>query len=68
MTTTKALADELRHGKWTIYPTDPLPPIPTWAQFAWTYVHDDYDGPEDNRFGYAPSPEACIQVIEDRDD
>jgi hypothetical protein len=67
----EALVGEIRHGKWTIYPTDPLPPIPTWRQFAWSYVHEDYDGAEDagdSRFGYAPTPEACIAEIENRDD
>jgi hypothetical protein len=58
---------EHRHGKWLIYPTDPLPPIPTWREFAWSYTHDDYDGPEDGRHGYAASPEACIAEIDERE-
>lgn len=62
---------DIRHGKWTISPTDPLPPIPTWREAAWSYVHDDYDGAPDagdSRHGYAASPEACIAEIEERDD
>jgi len=58
----------LRYGKWRIEPTDPLPPISNWQKFAWSYVHDDYDGPEDNRCGYADSPMACIAEIEERED
>jgi hypothetical protein len=55
----------INHGDWVIYPTDPVPPIPCWREFAWTYVHKDYDGPEDNRFGYAESPEACVAEIDE---
>lgn len=58
----------LRHGSWTIQPTDPLPPIPCWREFAWSYVHDDFDGApdgNDNRCGHAASPEACLSEIEE---
>ena len=32
------------------------------------YVHVDYDGPEDNRTGYARSPEDCMHDIDERID
>lgn len=31
--------------------------------YGWEYVHKDYDGPEDNRFGFENSPEDCLESI-----
>lgn len=45
--------------------TDPVPPIPGWQAFAWTYCHIDYDGPEDSRIGYCASPDACKAEIDE---
>lgn len=58
---------EIRHGDWLIYPTDPLPPIPQWRLFAWTFAHRDYDGEGDSRCGHAPSPADCIAEIDERE-
>lgn len=58
-------------GKWRIYATDPLPPIPTWKQFAFSYTHDDYDGAPDagdSRHGYTPSVAGCIAAIREHED
>lgn len=35
---------------------------------AWCYAHKDYNGPEDNRFGYEASIEACQTTIDDIED
>jgi len=43
--------------KWRIY-------IGYWT--AYEYVHDDYDGDEDNRCGYGESVEACKAEIDER--
>jgi hypothetical protein len=43
------------------------PPIPVRC-CDWQFAHEDYDGPEDNRCGHAPSLEAAkaeIDIIED---
>jgi hypothetical protein len=32
------------------------------------YVHKDYDGPEDNRFGYGATVEECKAEIDDLED
>ena len=50
----------LKVGDWTIY-RQPKP-IPTRA-FDWSYVHAEYDGPEDDRCGAAMSPFHCIAEI-----
>lgn len=34
-------------------------------QFAYTYTHKDYDGDEDNRYGFGATIEACKQEIDD---
>lgn len=39
------------------------PPIPT-RECDWQWVHDDYDGPEDNRCGHAPSLAAAKSDID----
>lgn len=48
---------------YTIDRTDPVPPIPTWRQFAWQFCHPDNE-PGDPRFGHAPTPEACKAEID----
>jgi hypothetical protein len=40
------------------------PPIPI-RTYDWRYVHEDYDGPADNRYGHAPSLEAAKAEIDD---
>ncbi|WP_300573501.1 hypothetical protein [Phenylobacterium sp.] len=62
------MAATLEYGDWTIRPTDPVPPIPGWQKFAWTYAHKDYDGPEDGRCGCAESPDACKAEIDWREE
>jgi hypothetical protein len=42
--------------RWTIS-ADPV--------FGFTYVHEDYDGDEDNRCGFSKSVADCIAEIED---
>lgn len=39
------------------------PPIPA-RECDWQWVHEDYDGPEDNRCGHAPSLEAAKADID----
>lgn len=56
------------YRKYRICPTDPVPPIPTWRKFQWSYAHDDYDGPGDNRCGHCESIEACIEEIDWKED
>lgn len=55
----------LLYRDFEIRKTDPVPPIPTWQSFAWTYCHIDYDGPEDSRIGCCASPEACKAEIDE---
>lgn len=59
------MGERVGYRGWIIEPTDPLPPIPNWARFAWTYQHRDFDGPEDSRYGYAESVEACKAEIDE---
>lgn len=40
------------------------PPIPV-RDCDWQWVHVDYDGPEDNRYGHAPSFEAAKADIDE---
>lgn len=53
-----------RIGGFIIQPTDPQPPVPS-RKHDWTWIHPDYDGPEDNRIGTAASPEACKYEIDE---
>jgi len=39
------------------------PPVPSRAA-DWQYVHDDYDGPPDDRHGHAASEQACRDEID----
>ena len=41
-----------------------LKPIPS-RKMDWDYVHEDYDGPEDNRCGCAASIEECKSDIDE---
>jgi len=55
------------YGKWRIYVGEPQ----YGRQFAWAYVHDDFDGAPDGydgRCGYASSVEDAKSEIDDRDD
>lgn len=45
--------------------TDPVPPIPGWEEFKFSYVHKDYDGEGDPRHGHAQTVMACKQEIDD---
>ena len=47
-----------------IFRNDPLPPIPT-RKLDWHYQHEDFDGPEDSRFGNCASADECRQEIDD---
>lgn len=42
------------------------PAYTRWDQ--WTYVHDDYDGPEDRRIGLEETEAACREAIDDLED
>lgn len=55
--------DPIRYGKWRIYRND-FVAHPAWRTVAWLWVHEDYDGPEDGRCGYAPSVDGCISEIQ----
>lgn len=35
---------------------------------AWSYVHEDYDGPEDRRCGFCDSIKECVEAINEMDD
>jgi hypothetical protein len=39
-------------------------PIPASCGVDWTFVHVDYDGPEDSRCGCAASADACREEID----
>ena len=45
---------------------------PPWGEasyhFEWSYEHADYDGPGDNRCGYANSVADCVDGIDDLED
>lgn len=54
------------HGKWRIFLGHPE----YGRQFAYEFVHDDYDGApdaNDNRAGHAESVEACREEIDERE-
>jgi hypothetical protein len=58
-----------QYGPWHIW-FDP-PPIPTWAQYQYSFYHDDYDGApdgNDNRHGNAASFEEAIALINELED
>lgn len=46
------------------------PPIPTWRQFAWSAITDNYDGGDP--IGYGPTEEAAkadlLEQLEERTD
>jgi hypothetical protein len=41
---------------------------PYWGKVAWTFAHKDYDGPEDNRCGFAETVEDCMSEIDDAEE
>ena len=54
-----------RHG--VVHTEHDLPPIPTWSQFAWTCIHEDYDG-ESKQFwavGYGRTEQEAIADLLD---
>ena len=53
---------ETKYRGFEIY-SDP-PPIPTRAH-DWAFVHEDYDGPGDNRHGTGRSVEDCHTQIDE---
>jgi hypothetical protein len=57
-------AREMEYKGFRIMPTDPQPPIPD-RNHDWTWVHPEYDGPEDHRIGTAASPEDCMADIDE---
>lgn len=42
-------------------------PIPNRSH-DWEFVHQDYDGPPDDRFGFAPSLDAARAQIDQHED
>lgn len=46
---------------WRIY----LNPCNIDARVDWLFAHEDYDGPEDSRRGFGPSPEDCMRQIDE---
>lgn len=59
------MTTETLYRGFRIVPTDPVPPIPGWRAFRWTWVHADYDGPEDRRIGVACTENACRDYIDE---
>ncbi len=57
----------IRYGSWLIYRND-FTAHPDWRSVAWLYVHEDYDGPEDNRCGHGPSVDACMTEIQESEE
>jgi hypothetical protein len=57
----------IRFGDWRIYRND-FTAHPDWLSVAWLYVHEDYDGPEDNRHGFASSIDGCIALIQEHEE
>ena len=53
----------MKYRNWTISRISP--PIPTIIK--WQYVHEDYDGPEDNRCSVACTLWECIVEINERE-
>ena len=54
----------IRYGDWRIYRND-FTAHPDWLSVAWLYVHEDYDGVEDSRNGFASSIDGCIAAIQE---
>lgn len=54
---------DYRYGPWVIS-YDPKP-IPASCGVDWNWAHEDYEGPDDKRYGNERSLEACIQAIHD---
>ena len=40
-------------------------PVPASVGADWDYIHPDYDGPEDGRYGCCSSPEECAREIDE---
>lgn len=59
--------EPIRYRGYRIYRND-FTAHPDWRDVAWVYVHEDYDGPEDNRCGHGPSVEACITEIQESEE
>lgn len=55
----------ITYRDYTIERTSPVPPIPQWRDYQWTYTHKDYGGPGDRRNGMAPSVEECMRQIDE---
>jgi hypothetical protein len=53
------------HRGFSVVRTNPIPPIPGWQAFAFTWTHDSYDGPEDDRIGVGPSVLSCFNDIDE---
>lgn len=52
------MTTEIRHRDWSIYREGP----------DWTFVHMEYDGPEDRRCGTAASVDDAIRAIDEFED
>lgn len=57
--------NETLYRGFRIVPTDPVPPIPGWRDYAWTWVHDSYDGPGDHRLGFGRTEKACRADVDE---
>lgn len=54
----------LEYHDWYIQPTG-FHGHPLWRDVRYSYQHKDYDGPEDDRCGNAPTVEDCIEEIDE---
>jgi len=59
------MTNETKYRGFRIVPTDPVPPIPGWANHIITAVHVDYDGSEDRRICTYPSVEAARAGVDE---
>jgi hypothetical protein len=51
------------YRNYIIRKTDPVPPIPGWEQFKFSFTHKDYDGDCDPRHGHGPTVMDCKRQI-----
>jgi hypothetical protein len=63
MTAGDSYNDPIKYKGYLIYQND-FTAHPDWADVSWLYIHEDYDGPEDNRAGVHSSVDLCKQEID----
>ena len=54
----------MEYQDWLIEPTG-FYGHPKWKTTRFTYFHKDYDGPEDDRHGHAPTIQDCMDEIDE---